>query len=122
MELTFGLFVWFMILAHFVGDYVLQSRYLALSKGKEWYNMLVHCILYTGSISLVLIKWTGGFPFWWLLWIFVSHWIVDSWKCRRLEEESESLGKWSKKAYLYLDQLYHSMVLASVLIWYGWFG
>jgi len=118
--MTFGLFVWFMIFAHFVGDYVLKSEYLSKTKGEEWYNMLVHCMLYTGSISLVLIEWTGGFPVVGLLWIFVTHWFIDSWKCKGLANKF-----WTKptdESYLYADQAYHFIALGCVIIWYGWFG
>lgn len=109
-------FVWLMIFAHFIGDYVLKTEWLAETKGKEWYNMLVHCVLYTGSVGWVLMKGTYGFPYVGMIMLFVSHWIIDTWKYRGLElgEQDET----SKKAFLYIDQLLHFIVLAGVIIWY----
>ena len=34
------------IFCHLVGDYVLQSDFLAKTKGKNLYHLLVHCALY----------------------------------------------------------------------------
>ena len=115
--MTFELFVWYMILAHFIGDYVLQTRFLAVTKGKEWYNMLVHCILYTGSVGTVLIIRTNLLPYYGLALLFISHWLIDTWKCRQLEIDS-SCEDTDKRAYLYIDQLSHFMVLAGLITWY----
>lgn len=35
-----------LVLCHLVGDYVLQSDFLAKTKGESWYHLLVHCLLY----------------------------------------------------------------------------
>lgn len=35
-----------LVACHLIGDYVLQSNYLAMNKGKNWYEMFVHCFLY----------------------------------------------------------------------------
>ena len=140
--MTFVLFVWYMIFAHYIGDYVLKSEYLSLTKGKEWYNMLVHCILYTGSVGWVLIGWTryDGFPYMGMAVLFVSHWIIDSWKCRELEKEefldaysipmmlkkdsdlAKDIRKHTEDVYLYVDQACHFIVLGCLMVWYGWFG
>ena len=114
--MTFEIFVLAMIFAHFIGDYVFQSESLALTKGKEWYNMLVHCILYTGSVGWVLTSWVGGLPRLGLLCLFISHWIIDGWKCRGLEKKL--LDNRTEKTYLYVDQLYHFIVLVGLILWY----
>lgn len=114
--MTFELFVWLMIFAHFIGDYVLQTEFLATTKGKHWYNMLVHCILYTGSVGWVLSSYIGGLPYVGLLCLFVSHWLIDSWKCRGLDKKP--IADWTEKAYLYMDQFCHFVVLAGLIIWY----
>jgi len=112
----FTTFVWLMIFAHFIGDYVLQTQFLATTKGKYWYNMLVHCILYTGSVGLVLMKWIDGFPYYGIPLLLVSHWVIDSWKCRGLKRESTD--DYTENAYLYADQAYHFISLMGLIIWY----
>jgi len=115
--MDFIVFIWLMIFAHFIGDYVLQSEYLSITKGKEWYNMLVHCILYTGSVGCVLMKWISGFPYLGIIILFVTHWFIDTWKCKELEK-NKPLSKSTEKAYLYMDQLSHFIVLTALITWY----
>lgn len=35
-----------LVMCHLIGDYVLQSDFLAKTKGENWYHLLVHCLLY----------------------------------------------------------------------------
>jgi hypothetical protein len=41
------------IFCHLVGDYVLQNDFLAKTKGKNFYHLLVHCALYCLPFALV---------------------------------------------------------------------
>jgi len=61
---------------HMIGDYVLQSDFIARTKGENWWHLLVHCTLYV-------------FPFylffglcWQLAVIWAVHIIVDAAKAR----------------------------------------
>lgn len=65
-----------LIMCHLVGDYVLQSNFIASTKGKNWYHLFVHCILYTVPF-LIVFGWT-----WQLLIIFLTHMIIDPLKAR----------------------------------------
>ena len=42
------------LFAHSLGDYFLQSDYLAMNKGKDNYLLCIHAILYTFGVSLIL--------------------------------------------------------------------
>ena len=71
VELIFKL-----IICHLFGDYPLQIDYIAQTKGKNWYHLIVHCILYC-------------VPFYYffglnsqLILIFISHIIIDALKAR----------------------------------------
>jgi hypothetical protein len=65
-----------LIMCHLVGDYVLQSNFIASTKGKNWYHLFVHCVLYTVPF-LIVFGWT-----WQLLIIFLTHIIIDPLKAR----------------------------------------
>lgn len=65
-----------LILCHLVGDYVLQSNFLAQTKGKNWYHLFVHCALYCVPFYIVF-----GLT-WQLAVIFIAHIIIDPLKAR----------------------------------------
>ena len=69
-------FLYKLLACHFMGDYVLQVNYIAQTKGKNWWHMVTHCILYTVPFAL-----TFGID-WRLAVILISHFIIDSLKAR----------------------------------------
>lgn len=65
-----------LIASHLLGDYFLQSSYLAEEKKKSWYALFVHCFLY-------LVPFFVFFGFTWhLTLLFALHLIVDALKAR----------------------------------------
>ena len=65
-----------LVFCHLVGDYVLQSNFLATTKGENWYHLFVHCALYCLPFVIVFsITWQ-------LAYIFVIHVIADALKAR----------------------------------------
>ena len=36
-----------LVFCHLVGDYVLQSDFIAKTKGSNWYHLFVHCAMKT---------------------------------------------------------------------------
>jgi hypothetical protein len=91
-------FLW-LIGAHFVGDIALQSSWQADNKGKYWYVMLSHCIIWTMCICLVL----GALDTleWWHPFFLVGfHAIADVLKTR-IPKTPEN---WK---YIYPDQIWH---------------
>ena len=87
-----------MVGCHLLGDYVLQSNYIATTKGENWYHLIVHCVLYTIPFVFAL----GIHPI--LLLIFVSHIIIDALKAR-----------WHIISYV-TDQLLHYGVLIGITV------
>ena len=67
------------LLGHLVGDYLLQSKYMALNKSAPGMTGLITCTahvaLYTAAVC----------TFWWTInplliaLVFVPHWIIDRW-------------------------------------------
>ena len=64
------------ILCHLVGDYVLQLDIIANTKGKNWYHLFVHCMLYILPFRIVYVA------DWRLAVLLATHIIVDALKAR----------------------------------------
>ena len=65
-----------LVICHLIGDYVLQSDFLAKTKGDNWYHLFVHCALYCLPFMFMFgITWR-------LLCIFSVHFVVDALKAR----------------------------------------
>lgn len=80
------------ISCHLIGDYVLQSDFIASTKGKNWYHLLVHCFLYAAPFYFLF-----GFD-WRLTVILATHIVIDPLKAR-----------WNKISYTQ-DQVLHYLI------------
>lgn len=65
-----------LILCHLIGDYVLQTDFIAKTKGTNWYHLIVHCALYCLPFFVVY-----GLT-WQLIFIFITHFVIDPLKAR----------------------------------------
>ena len=70
--------IYMCLACHAIGDYVLQTDFLASTKGKNFWHMLMHCLLYTIPFVAVFgLRWS-------ILILFGTHLITDlmkaSWK------------------------------------------
>lgn len=65
-----------LVICHMIGDYVLQNDFIASTKGKNWYHLFVHCVLYVVPFYVCF-----GFV-WQLAVMFISHLIIDPLKAR----------------------------------------
>jgi len=87
-----------LIVCHLIGDYVLQSDFIANTKGSNWYHLFVHCVLYCVPFLIMY-----GLV-WQLVVTFILHLIVDSLKARY------------KQISYVQDQLIHYLTLVFYLI------
>jgi len=62
------------ILAHLVGDYLIQSQWMADEKVKRWWPAIVHGVTYTVPYLFVTQS------FWALLIICVTHIVIDRYR------------------------------------------
>jgi hypothetical protein len=62
-----------MVLGHLVGDYLLQSKNMAIKKGYSTWICFIHCFIYTLSICLFIWKWNLFI----ICLIFLSHYPID---------------------------------------------
>jgi uncharacterized protein DUF3307 len=61
------------IFAHLIGDYILQSDWMAMNKSKRTWPCLVHVLLYTSCFLFLTTSWKA------LLVIGGVHFILDRW-------------------------------------------
>lgn len=101
----------FILMGHMVGDYLFQSDYLALNKGKDNYVLLAHSLLYT--VGVVLVANIMGITITPLEMLLLSaiHFPVDYIKARGIT--TKKLG--NSKALL-LDQIIHYLTLLAVVV------
>lgn len=82
---------------HYLGDYVLQTDYIAKGKNTDDYLLFVHCVLYTLPFVFVFDEW------YYLLIIFVTHIIVDKLKCKG-------------RINIVIDQILHISILIVIFL------
>lgn len=95
--------VLWLLLGHYVLDYPLQSDFLAQTKGKYWYSLFAHSIIYGLGMALVL-KLLGAFATWKAIVLVVSHMIIDYKKATAKNKEK------ALTSYLYIDQALHLVI------------
>lgn len=96
------------LFAHSLGDYFLQTDYLAMNKGKDNYILCIHAILYTFAVSLIFGNEISQLWYWLIL---LTHILVDYVKARGIT--SNIMGD---KNALILDQVIHFLTLTLALI------
>ena len=87
-----------LLFCHLLGDYVLQTPFLAETKGRNWYHMFAHCTLYSLPFYIFF-----GLN-WQLAVLFFSHLCIDTAKAR-----------YQKISYV-ADQALHYCILLTYII------
>ncbi len=101
-----------MIIAHFIGDYLLQPEKLATDKAKKIKSLMVHALLYTAAMSMLFlcVQWTSVLiP---LAIIAVSHLVIDEVK---IQVERRKAKAKEKLICFCIDQVLHLAVV--VICW-----
>jgi hypothetical protein len=99
--------LFWLFFAHFVGDIALQSSWQADNKGKYWYVMLSHCMIWTGMVSVAL-QYIGILSIWKIIFLLVGHFIGDEVKSR----QAKTPNNWWM---IYPDQAWHFIQL--IIVW-----
>lgn len=96
------------LFAHSLGDYFLQTDYLAINKGKDNYILCIHAILYTFAVSLIFGSEISQLWYWLIL---LTHIPIDYIKARGITPKM--MGD---KNALILDQGIHYLILTLALV------
>lgn len=92
----------FIIGAHYIADFPLQSEFLAMNKGKKWYLLFAHAMIYTTTISITLLL-LGVYADWKFAVLLISHYFIDRWKSHEPADEAH----WH---LIYYDQALHLLI------------
>lgn len=95
------------ILAHFIGDFLLQNDWMAVGKKKSSLICAIHVLLYMTPFLLTDLSWMA------LALIAVQHWIQDrtnfvGWWCKKMgsfqTELKQDVLPWG---HFVVDQVFH---------------
>jgi hypothetical protein len=106
-----------MLLAHLVGDYILQWDRLAMWKGRSLAGVTAHCAVVTAVTALFALPFQ---PYWWegVLLISIGHYLIDAVQLP-LTRKGTSSGAFAFGRFL-ADQLAHLLVITTALMWGGY--
>jgi hypothetical protein len=107
-----------LLIAHLIGDFLLQTEWMAKYKADRWIPLLAHCLVYTFSVSLLAYLFVpNGLSLWAIVLVFVSHVILDRrsfvyfWY-RKVMQVTDDRSKW---LMIICDQVFHLIILGVAL-------
>ncbi|WP_432355436.1 DUF3307 domain-containing protein [Sporosarcina sp. A2] len=111
----------YLIVGHLVGDYLLQTSWMATGKTMKWEPLLLHCFVYTSVLSVALLIGAGTIPFWAISIIFLSHVILDRrhfvlWWARMVMGVKDGQPAW---LVIMADQVFHILILSFIAHYLG---
>lgn len=89
-----------LLICHLIGDYVLQSNFLASTKGKNWYHLFVHSVLYIAPFYYFFGFDSG------LLFLAITHFIIDALKAR-----------YNCVSYVWDQWVHYYMIILYLIFW-----
>lgn len=94
-----------LLAGHFIGDFGLQSEWMADNKGKSWEINGYHALTYTSSVFLAGFLGNMVLPIWAIVTLLISHFIIDALKARYKVIKS-----------IWLDQILHIIIIIFLAI------
>lgn len=102
----------YLLLGHFVGDYLFQTTWMAENKARQWSALLIHCTIYTLTVALFAHWGDLDLPLVAYALLFLSHVALD----RRtfVVWWNKTIMKNTTQNWLFImtDQIFHILVLA----------
>ncbi|HBW35705.1 DUF3307 domain-containing protein [Desulfosporosinus sp. BICA1-9] len=107
----------YLILAHLLGDFPLQTSWMAINKTTKWFPLIAHSLLYTATLGVIAFFGFGGLAWWQLLAIFLAHVLLDrrrfvTWWITQVMRTDLSKNQWLG---IMVDQVFHVTLLALIL-------
>ncbi|KAA0547379.1 DUF3307 domain-containing protein [Bacillus sp. BGMRC 2118] len=103
----------YLLIGHLIGDFLLQTSWMAQYKASKWIPLLTHVIVYTSVVSIMGYI-SGGLSLAGIALIFLGHIVldrrtfVDFW-VRRIQMAKGPAKDW---LMIVTDQIFHIILLA----------
>ncbi|MGG0642962.1 DUF3307 domain-containing protein [Sporosarcina gallistercoris] len=110
----------YLIVGHLIGDYLLQTSWMAAGKATKWAPLFAHCFVYTSVVSGAFLMDSGMIPIIVVISFFVSHVILDrrcfvAWWAKTVMGLKDGEPAW---LLIIADQVFHIFILAVIAhIW-----
>lgn len=106
-----------LLLAHLLGDFPLQTSWMAMNKATKWFPLIAHSTLYTAVLEVVAFFSFGSLAWWQLLTIFLGHVLLDrrtlvAWWVRHVMRTDLTKNQWLG---IMVDQVFHLTLIALIL-------
>jgi len=106
-----------LLIAHLLGDFPLQTSWMAMNKATKWLPLIAHSALYTATLEVIAYWGFGGLGLWQLFTIFIAHIFLDrrtfvSWWVRNIMRTDLAKNQWLG---IMVDQVFHLTLLALIL-------
>lgn len=103
----------YLLIGHLIGDFLLQTTWMAMNKASKWLPLLVHVAVYTLVVGLFGFA-SGGLSLAAILLIFISHAFLDrktfvSFWVKRIQMVKGNEQPWLS---VIADQIFHIIILA----------
>ena len=113
----------FLFLGHLVGDYLFQTRWMAMNKSTKWPPLIVHCLIYTAALILFSSFYGILLPLGAISLVFISHIFLDRrtfvvWWVRQIMGTPDAETSWLT---IVCDQIFHLLIIGVVVYFWYWF-
>lgn len=107
------------LLAHFIGDYLLQNDWMAKGKKNDYRICLVHVFCYLIPFVFTPLSW------WQITLIGIQHFLQDrsnfvAWYMKTMGKSDFMKPPFSPFSYILMDNLFHIIFIAFVAAIPGW--
>lgn len=106
-----------LLIGHLIGDFLLQTSWMAKHKATKWLPLLAHVVVYTVVVG-VFGAMSGGLSLAAIALIFFSHIVLDRKTFVAFWVRKVQTAKGPEQAWLCIvaDQIFHIIILAMAIV------
>lgn len=106
----------YLLIGHLIGDFLLQTSWMAKNKATKWLPLIVHVTVYTCVVTISGIT-SGGLSLLAIALIFISHVFLDRRTFVAFWVSKVQTAKGPEQTWLCIvaDQIFHIIILAMAI-------